>query len=149
MFERVLLGSERPGAVVRGLPWVERLAAPGRVHLLTVLGPIRGPVLPGFPALTTVERSQTHLHRAIELALRGPGHRLIELGFEVVVDTRFGDPARVILTTAAQTQAGAIILITDAGTWPRRIWRRTTAESVLERARVPVFVVTAGSERAA
>ena len=78
---------------------------------------------------------------ALEQEFAGDRQMLEALGFKVMVEVRFGDPASEIVAAARQHGADLIALATHGRTGLRQLLMGSVAERVLRRAPLPVLVM--------
>jgi hypothetical protein len=118
MFKHALVVVGREAGSERCFPWLRRLmdGATPRIRLLTVLDPVSAPVVVKNKVVAYYVDQQEDARRLEVCAgLRTSTNRLQELGFEVSVDVRFGDPVGSILDLAEAHHIDVIALAISAG----------------------------------
>jgi nucleotide-binding universal stress UspA family protein len=83
------------------------------------------------------------LHRDIYARLEQMVAALASKEIDASADVRWGDPAEQILLHARHADADLVILWDRELGGPRRLFRRSTAERILDEAEVPLFVLRA------
>jgi nucleotide-binding universal stress UspA family protein len=145
MHERVLVVLN-PGGSERLLPWLRRVLG-GRtpdLYLLSVQLP-QGGVVVGRQRVSYAHQAEEAVRAEVLVRLGAAAARFKDEGFHVTTDVRFGYPVATVLRTAAELQAGLIVLAVQERRW----WARSVDDEILRRATVPVLTVPRPTRRAA
>jgi len=159
-FKHILVTLDGSEEAQAALNYAELVAAPGaRIHLLNIAPraattPIQAPTGlssaelmrdVNWPPLSSEDDTQT-LHEREEY-LRGCGGWLIDKGFEVTSEVKFGNVVESILTTSSDGFE-VIVMTTHGRTGLARLALGSVAESVVRQALCPVLLVPARALKA-
>lgn len=154
-FKEILVTLDGSDTAEAALGYAERIAAPGaHIHILNVAPhaattPLDAPSElhstqlmrdVNWPPLSYSDENQTLYER--ENYVRGCGSWLIEKGFEVSSQVKFGDVVDSIVETSG-ANFEVIVMTTHGRTGLARLAVGSVAEAVLRRATCPVLLIPA------
>jgi nucleotide-binding universal stress UspA family protein len=152
-FKQILVTLDGSDAAQAALNYAEQIASPGaHIHLLNVASRAATAPLPvpaglysenlmrdvNWPPLSSAEDSQT-LHDREEY-LAGRGGWLIDKGFEVTSEIKFGNVIETVVEVAHQG-FDVIVMTTHGRTGLARLAMGSVAEGVLHKVACPVLLI--------
>lgn len=152
-FSRILVTLDGSEAAQAALNYAERIAEPGaHIHLLNVASHVpTSPIQPpselysvdlmrdvNWPPLSSAEDVQT-LHER-EAYLQSCGSWLIDKGFDITSEIKFGSVIETIVEVARQN-FDVIVMTTHGRTGLARLAMGSVAEGVLHKASCPVLLI--------